>query len=390
MGKWNRKDLDRFEKRGRFRKPGKKKTHAADLSEELEKPEDQWNGLGFEGGFAARVVEVHKKYAFVSSEPKVGEVNTRDVWLATIARKFLVADRAERNFVAVGDRVFCIPTASGEVQASDEIPSCVIQHVSPRVSKVARLDPHTPTREHVIAANVDNLLIVASFLKPKIKWGLVDRYLVVASLQGVKPIIVLTKPDLLDAEGKDEEIVESEEMVKIYRDQLGYDVLIIQANAADPSEQEDFKKLDKLLEGKVTLLSGHSGVGKSSIVNQFDPEITQVVEPDEDIFYKGRHTTSFSSFIKLKNSGYVIDSPGVRSFAMADPEPTDLANSFVEFQKYLGNCKFRMCRHIDEPECAIREAVKSQEISKWRYKSYLAILLGASGREGRLRDIPPL
>jgi ribosome biogenesis GTPase len=144
--------------------------------------------------------------------------------------------------------------------------------------------------------------------------------------------------------------------------------------------------LKETFAGKINMLSGHSGVGKSSIVNLLRPEIEQDVETD-GIFYKGRHTTSYASLIKLAGGGYVVDTPGIRSFAIEERTSVELSWCFVEMRDLIGHCKYRECRHVDEPECVVIEAVKKGEIVEWRYLSYLAILTGATGREGRLRDI---
>ena len=112
------------------------------------------------------------------------------------------------------------------------------------------------------------------------------------------------------------------------------------------------------------------------------------MEEDDNIFYKGRHTTSFASFIKLGTGGYVIDTPGIRSFTFEEKTAIELSHCFVEFRPLLGKCKYRECRHMDEPDCKVLAAVAAGTISRWRYKSYLGILLGATGREGRIRDLP--
>jgi ribosome biogenesis GTPase len=384
MRRWKGKNLDKLEKRGKIRKKSLKKTHAADLEEEFEISESKWD-LG-KTGFAARVVEVHKRYVFVSTEHVRGDINTRDVWLATIARKFLVAQRAERNFVAVGDRVLCVPADGNVPNESKDLPACVIQCLAPRSTQIARLDPHTPDRMHVIAANADQLLIVASLLKPKVKWGLIDRYLVLAERQGITPVIVLNKMDILFDEGTEAFEKEVAKMVGIYTG-LGYKVLCVSASSDEAGKTEEIIELGQLLKDKITLLSGHSGVGKSTLVNLFDPEINQEVEPDENIFYKGRHTTTYASLIRLGTGGFVVDTPGIRSFTFPDFTSIELSHCFIEMRPLIGACKFRECRHMDEPECAVRRAVEAGEITEWRYKSYLAILLGASGREGRMRDI---
>ena len=134
-------------------------------------------------------------------------------------------------------------------------------------------------------------------------------------------------------------------------------------------------------------MSGHSGVGKSSLINRFRPEIVQEVEPNSDIFYKGRHTTTYASFLKLGTGGSVIDTPGIRSFLLGERSSIDLSYAFVEMRPYLGQCKFRECRHIDEPDCQVLAAKERGEISERRYKSYLGLLLGDTGREGRIRDL---
>jgi len=387
MARWHMRDTDKLEKVGKIRKKSRKKTHAVEPGESFEQSEAEWVVGGTDGAFAARVVEVHKRYAFVSSEPEAKTVNTRDVWLAEVARKFLVAERSERNFVAVGDRVLCTPDREQVVRSDADLPKCVIQRLDQRHSKIARLDPHTPGREHVLATNMDQILIVASYLSPKVKWGLIDRYLVMAESEGISAIIALNKADLLQDAERQEERAEAEAMVELYRN-LGYRVFSLQANAKGAKRHADIKRLGELLKDKITLLSGHSGVGKSSLVNLFRPEIVQAVEEDDDIFYKGRHTTSFASFIKLGSGGYVIDTPGIRSFTFEEKGPIELSHCFVEFRPLLGMCKYRECRHIDEPDCAVRTAVEAGTISRWRYKSYLGILLGATGREGRIRDLP--
>jgi ribosome biogenesis GTPase len=389
MGKWRPGDDDRhLEKVSKIRKKSRKQTHVARDAGKFELPERKWRLGGEAGAFAARVVEVHKRYAFVSVEAEPGKVDTRDVWLAEVARRFLVGERLERNFIAVGDRVLCIPDREQVVETESDLPKCVIQNLAPRSATIARLDPHSPGITHVLAANMDQVLIVASYLSPTVKWGLIDRYLVLAESEGIGAIIALTKRDLLDGDSRPEFVVDCEEKLAIYRN-LGYEVLSLQPNDPDAGADPGVKTLGRLLKGKTTLLSGHSGVGKSSLINLFDPEIEQLVEEDDDIFYKGRHTTSFASFLKLrKGGGYVIDTPGIRSFTFAEKGAIELSHCFVEFRPFLGQCKYRECRHLDEPECVIRTEVEEGRISRWRYKSYLGILLGATGREGRIRDLP--
>lgn len=377
-------DQDRFDRVGRMKPRFRKSTKASDLEEDFESAEDTW--LEKEpAGFAARVVEVHKRYAFVSPEPEVGSIKTRDVWLATIARKFLQTKKSQRNFIVVGDRVLCTKTTEDNAGVVTDLPQCVMQQLSPRKSLIKRVDPANPEMEHVLASNVDQLLIVASFVSPTVKWGLVDRYLILAELQGIKPIIVLNKRDLLKEERQDFQD-DCAANIAIYRN-LGYSVYTVQANAANARKNIEIQELKMGLRGKVSMLSGHSGVGKSSLVNIFEPELVQAVEANDDIFYKGRHTTSYASFIKLGTGGYVIDTPGIRSFVLQDLPHGDLAYGFPELRALMGKCRYPACRHLEEPECVIKDAVEAGTVSRRRYESYKGILLGSTGREGRVRDI---
>ncbi|MES2745364.1 MAG: ribosome small subunit-dependent GTPase A [Bdellovibrionota bacterium] len=383
MSKWKYRgdDTDHLAKVDKIRRSKDKlKKHNRDESQfELDK--DKWPT--FENAFTARVVEVHKRYAFISPEPTPGEIDTRDVWLGTVARRHLQSRRGERNNIVVGDIVLCRKTGEGDMQMSTELPCAVIEHMQPRRSRIARRDPMVMEREHVLASNVDQLLVVGSYANPGVKWGLIDRYLVLAAEQDIPAIIVINKEDLLPRESDDFRKKCDEEIA--YFRKLGYTVFSLQVEN-QTFDDPKIRELHALMDYKTTILSGHSGVGKSSLVNLFKPEITQVVEENSDIRYKGRHTTSYASMIKLGRGGYVIDTPGIRSFVLRERGPIELSYGFIEMRGLINKCKYRECRHIDEPECAVIESVKNGEISERRYNSYKGILLGLSGREGRTRD----
>jgi ribosome biogenesis GTPase len=377
---------DTYVKRDKLRKPQKgKSSRASNLEGSFWLTPDEFAGKTKDGFFSARVVEVHKRHSFISPDTEGGEIATRDVWLGTVARKYLQAEREERNFVAVGDRVLCKQSTEEISDDPEDLPQCSIEHGETRTSLVSRLDPMRPDRVHVLAANTEQLVIVASYLNPTVKWGLIDRYLVLAEAQNLPALIILNKLDLLEDCDKPKFREECKAMVEIYRS-IGYEVYEFSAEDKSSIGRTGLAKLKEIFKGKISLLSGHSGVGKSSLINLLRPEIEQDVER-EDILYKGRHTTTYASLIKLGIGGYVIDTPGIRSFALADRGPVELTHCFIELRSYIGKCKFRECRHVDEPDCAVREAVREGKISMWRYKSYIAILTGASGREGRMRDI---
>lgn len=383
MARWkhgSKEDLDKLAKREKVRKASKGRGSDSSKEQDFELSEKHWSTYISDGCFAARVVEVHKRYAFVSVESVEGEVDSKDIWIATVARTYLQTDRKERNFFSVGDRVLCSVGGERGHELSEDLPTCTIIRRSPRRSKLARLDPMTPEREHVLACNFDQLVIVSSFVFPKVKWGLIDRYLTLSEEQNIPAIILLNKKDLLLDQKED-----YQEVCKYYMDlykSLGYQVHSVQAFGGDDS---DAQLISGLLNGKISFFTGHSGVGKSSIINLMEPEIRQDVETEE-IITKGRHTTTYASFIKLKQGGYVIDSPGIRSFLIKERTAVELSWCFVELRPFLNQCKYRECKHITEDQCAVKKAVIEEKISQVRYESYLALLTGATGREGRLRD----
>ena len=379
---WHLQKLDHVEKKQKiFRKREFTETFT---QRNFEIPESEWSSYLEKGYFTARVVEVHKKYAFVSPEPTLFAVATRDVWLSTLARKFMTNDRQERNFIAVGDRVLCRSNQFQCEKQYSELPQCTVEFRAPRSSKLARLDPLFPDREHVLAANATQLVIVASFLAPTVKWGLIDRYLVLAEEEELQAVLILNKQDLLDT-STHPRFVEICKVRCAHYEKLGYRVLQVQAGGPR-CKKKDREEIYTIFRDQISLLSGHSGVGKSSLVNLMRPELKQEVETEE-ILQKGRHTTSYASFIKLGIGGYVIDTPGIRSFLIRERTPLELSLGFREFQPYIGQCKFRKCTHIEEPNCAILAAVTAGNISPWRYKSYLGILTGATGREGRMQNL---
>lgn len=390
MGKW-RQYLDetqeeRFEKKQKIlkqKKHNKKNKKYNEIGTPFELDEQYWEKT--KDVFAARVVEVHKRYSFVSVEQSPGQINTKDVWLASIAKKYLTFERIERNFVSVGDRVLCRPALDKEKVSTSDLPQCIILHLAPRKNLIARQDPLVPERTHVLASNIDNLIIVSSYLSPLIKWGLIDRYLVLAEEQHIKPIIILNKLDLIQ-NSKYSTLYNSCKIKTEYYRKIGYTVIPFQANLKKEQieNSNQYKELKSIFKNTINLFSGHSGVGKSSIINLFNPEIIQEVEPDSEIFYKGRHTTTYASFIKLQNSGYVIDTPGIRSFILDKKDSIELSYCFREFRPFLGKCKFRECSHIEEDGCIIKTEVNNGNIPQWRYHSYVRILLGTSGREGRI------
>jgi ribosome biogenesis GTPase len=331
-----------------------------------------------------RVIEVQKRGAFVAEEHESSRPDTGLLWFCSIAKRHFQRAHKERNFVVVGDKVVFgadeTEALNGHGEPESDLPRGVIQHAFARTSRIARKDPISREWEHVMLANIDQVAIVASVLNPTVRWGLIDRFLVQAELERLPAFVVLNKVDLL-ADPKLANpafLAEYHERVKNYRD-IGYEVYELSAL--------HFKKYTKVCQairkrfkGKITGFCGHSGVGKSSIINLMEPEFEQIVDENPEIFYKGRHTTTYNSLLRLGVGGYAIDTPGIRTFAMEDIEPFSLAQSFPEFRKY--RCKYRECRHYREVDCRIREALERGEIARGRYRSYIGLLCGDSERQG--------
>lgn len=379
---WKNKNLEKLAKKEKILKKRQIKSN-----EKLNKKdftilnEKDWESYLAKGYFIARVVEVQKKYVFLAPEPEELEIETTDVWLATIAKKFLQNVRTQRNFIVVGDRVLCKPS---DQKRSEDFPQCTIEFRAPRVTEISRVDPLLSNREHVLACNITQIVIVASYLNPNVRWGLIDRFLVEAEHEKVKPSIILNKSDLLKSEFSSEEFrQECKEYEKLYKD-LGYNILSFDALKAKTNKKER-AKLSDLFDNEMSLMVGHSGVGKSSITNLLGPEIEQDVE-EEEISRRGRHTTTYTSLIKLEKGGFIIDSPGIKSFILQELDPFSLSWGFVEMRPYINACRYRKCKHHVEPGCKVKEALDEGKISPRRYQSYLSLLLDESGREGRLNQ----
>jgi ribosome biogenesis GTPase / thiamine phosphate phosphatase len=329
----------------------------------------EWEEFDQKDYFAARVVEVHKKYAFVSPETETHKIDTTDVYLATVAKKFLQYQRTQRNFVVVGDRVLC---RRESVSQSEEFPQCLIEYRAERETQIVRQDPLLESREHVLAANITRLVIVASYLTPQVRWGLIDRFLALAEIENLEPIIILNKKDLLDSSNDLLFKKICEKYLKIYKS-LGIEVVPFVALEEKNISADSLTKLRNIFAVNISLIVGHSGVGKSSLVNLLNPEMNQEVD-EFDIVKKGRHTTSYSSLIKVGENGFIVDTPGVRSLGLYEIEPDLLAWSYREMRPYINKCHYRACQHRSEPDCAVRNAVEDDFISKERYISYLSLL----------------
>jgi ribosome biogenesis GTPase len=281
----------------------------------------------------------------------------------------------ERSVVTTGDVVWVRPAAGGGQQApvpptqqgpdgprSPEPEEGMIERVEPRHGVLTRASRR---REHVLVANVDQLLIVMSLVEPDLKPHLIDRYLAAAQQGGLKPVLCLNKSDLTDA-------AELQPTIGLYA-QLGIPVLLCSARTGSGID-----RLREQLRGRSTVFSGQSGVGKSSLLNAVQPGLGLAVKAVSEVNQKGRHTTTYAQLIKLNFGGWVVDTPGVRQLQLWDARPEEMEGYFPEFRPFVPLCDFPDCTHTHEKGCAVKDAVARRLITLRRYHSYLGLFHGTA------------
>jgi len=257
----------------------------------------------------------------------------------------------DSSVLAAGDDVL--------VEFVEESSYPIVRVVAVRRSKLSRLAHiHSRLSEQVVAANIDLLVVVASALRPRFKPGLVDRYLITAEIGGVKPLLVVNKMDLVDAEPH---------QVSEYRE-LAVDVFDTSCVTGAGIEA-----LRGALRGRLSVFAGHSGVGKSSLLNVLDPTLGISTQEVSNANEKGRHTTSETRLYFLQGDIRVVDTPGARNLGIWGVSPEEVAYYFPEMAELAGGCRFRNCTHTHEPACAVRAAVETGTMPKRRYESYLRI-----------------
>jgi len=262
---------------------------------------------------------------------------------------------------SAGERVRC--RYAGDVAVGDQVLFSPdrrrIENVLPRRTTLSRADPHNPRLERVIAANVDVVVNVVSLKSPPLRPGLIDRYLIAIGKSGAEPLVCINKIDLLSG-------AEELDPLRPYQD-IGIPVILCSA-----AEGIGLEALSEALAGKLCVFAGHSGVGKSSLLNALDPHLQITTGSVSGANEKGRHTTTSSALYHLPNGAIVIDTPGIREFGLWDVTPDDLRRYFKEFDAC--QCAFSDCTHTHEPDCSVKQALTSGAISSARYESYARIL----------------
>lgn len=256
------------------------------------------------------------------------------------------------NPVAVGDLV--------NYEKECDKDTCVIDKILPRTNVIVRKSVNLSKESHIIAANVDQAILVATIAQPRTSTGFIDRFTVTAEAYHIPVIIVFNKCDLYN----DEQNALAEELMKVYNG-IGYQSFVISAKTGYNCE-----RLKSLMKDKMSMFSGHSGVGKSALVNRLDPNLNIRVGEISEVHEKGKHTTTFAQMYQLGFGGYIIDTPGIKEFALFDMEKETLAQRFPEMRALMYECRFNNCTHLHEPHCAIKSAVEQHVIAGWRYENY--------------------
>ncbi len=279
----------------------------------------------------------------------------KDRLIARLRGKFKLEDKKLTNPLAVGDWV--------EIEPNQQVDNeWVITKIYERENYVIRASPRKKGHDHLIASNIDQGLLVVTLKKPRTSLGFIDRFLITLEAFRIPGVILFNKSDLYGTK----ELKTINELKPVY-ESIGYSFHLCQF---DKEVDDD---VVQLLKSKTSLLSGHSGAGKSTFINQLLPNANQEVSEISDFANKGVHTTTFAELFFLNDDTTIIDTPGIKELGLSEIEDEELSHYFPEMRQFLGQCKFHNCLHENEPGCRVKEAI-GKEVSELRYQSYLAIL----------------
>ena len=277
-----------------------------------------------------------------------------------IKGKFRMKGIKSTNPIAVGDVVdFDLDETVDEVNG-------IITNIHDRKNYIVRKSVNLSKQTHIIASNIDIGFLIVTINNPITTTSFIDRFLVTAKAYGIEAILIFNKIDTFDEATLDEQLY----LQHTYQE-IGYKCLRVSA-----TDNKGISELMDLMKGKVSMFSGHSGVGKSTLVNAIEPTLNLKTKEISNTHSQGQHTTTFAEMFDLANDIRIIDTPGIRGFGMVDMEPQEISDYFTEFFALKGDCKFNNCLHKEEPHCAVKNALDEDKIAWSRYQSYLKILEG--------------
>lgn len=277
-----------------------------------------------------------------------------------IKGKFRIEGIKSTNPIAVGDQV------EFEVETKGDETLGIINKIRPRENYIIRKSVNLSKQTHIIAANVDVAFLLVTLNNPPTFTSFIDRFLVTAQAYQIKAVLLFNKMDSYNQK----EILEINYLAALYTS-IGYTCIYISAKTG-----KNIDKVKQMMLGKVSMFSGHSGVGKSTLVNILEPTLELKTSEISSQHMQGQHTTTFAEMYDLSFGAQIIDTPGIKGFGVVEVDKQELGNYFPEFFELKGHCKFNNCLHLQEPKCAIKQALENDTLSWSRYKSYLQILEG--------------
>jgi ribosome biogenesis GTPase len=280
-----------------------------------------------------------------------------DIINCRLKGKFRLQGLKHTNPVTVGDKI------NYEMEPNSE--NGVIFSIEPRKNYIIRKSSNLSKQTHIIASNIDQAILMVTIAFPTTSLGFIDRFLVTAEAYHIPTTIIFNKVDLC-TNGLEDVL---QETIDLYHKKVGYAFLKTSVN-----DKIGLDEVKELLQNKTTLVAGHSGVGKSSLLNAIEPNLNLRTGIISKTSFNGQHTTTFAQMHPLSFGGFIIDTPGIREFGVVDLNNAELSHYFKEMKPFIGKCKFNNCQHIHEPQCAVLEALEAGKIPAERYQSYLSIM----------------